>query len=373
LLLDGNAPWVRSLFSFLPGVREGRREVVSWRVCSVSSWLRCAARRSRPAPTSDSVGLTESVLLLPGWTLFGHLSTFLLSHTVARTVRRLGRPEAIVYTLPQYAGVASRFTDCLQAYYAYDAYRFYGKRWKENHINSLESEMLQHCNVIFAISSQLREDFQKLTTKPVVRSPNAASRTFIEICSNEALEPPADLLDLPGKIVGCIGQLCPLSYDWRLVEFLANRFPSVTFVFVGPMAAGYGAEQDLMDSVLGLRNVRWLGPKPHASLPRYLARFDICLSPLASNELNRRRSPLRLYDYLAGAKPILSTPLPEAYEHIPHLEIGATPSECADILNRLLTAEHWGDTPARREYILANTWETRARTLWAALRLHRRK
>jgi glycosyltransferase involved in cell wall biosynthesis len=145
---------------------------------------------------------------------------------------------------------------------------------------------------------------------------------------------------------------------------LAQSFPETTFVFVGTKMASDSASTAKMEETLQLRNLRWLGPKPHNELPRYLKRFDICLNPLAVSEYNHRRSLLRLYDYIATSSPILSTALKEALELGDLVEVVRDTEDCISKLRRLLKMRAQVDCESRKISMQKHTWEVRARDLW---------
>jgi len=49
---------------------------------------------------------------------------------------------------------------------------------------------------------------------------------------------------------------------------------------------------------------------PYVEVPKYLAAADICLLPAYNNEIMRNIVPIKIYEYLAMAKPVISTKLP---------------------------------------------------------------
>jgi hypothetical protein len=57
--------------------------------------------------------------------------------------------------------------------------------------------------------------------------------------------------------------------------------------------------------------VLWLGPRPYATLPGYLRLFDVATIPFRLNRITRATSPLKLYEYFAAGKPVVTTALPE--------------------------------------------------------------
>src|SRR5205085_10208594 len=56
-------------------------------------------------------------------------------------------------------------------------------------------------------------------------------------------------------------------------------------------------------------NIHYLGPKKYDELPGYLAGWDVALLPFARNESTRFISPTKTPEYLAGGKPVVSTPI----------------------------------------------------------------
>jgi hypothetical protein len=356
VVIDGNTSWVRSLVDFLPETR-----AFLFRSYAPTFY------KHDPLPLvrgffgwSKGAGeISERFIVVPGWTRFFRLSTLAVTHACRRLIRHIGKPDAILYTLPQYAQVAEQMSGHLNLYYAYDPYRFYD--WNTEQIAQLEQRMLNCCDASFAISKKLQQDFQKLTARSVLYSPNAVSPDFVDQLSHPSTLP-ADLAGIPRPIVVCTGQINS-TYDWNLIDALAERLSDFSFVFIGKIFDEPPDIRGRIDRIFARSNVHWLGPKPHGDLPGYLRGADICFNPLMVNEQNDRRSPLRLYDYLATDKPILSTPVAEAFEHDGHIEIGKNMEDCVAILNRLRQsgAPAAPNLAARRDYILKNTWPARAR------------
>jgi|SRR5579863_732062 len=79
--------------------------------------------------------------------------------------------------------------------------------------------------------------------------------------------------------------------------------PEIHFIFVGD-----GSEKvDLMAQARGrhLTNVTFLDPLPHERMPSALAAADICLVPMRKGSLFEGRLPLKMFEVMACARPIL--------------------------------------------------------------------
>src|SRR5688572_11340936 len=56
-----------------------------------------------------------------------------------------------------------------------------------------------------------------------------------------------------------------------------------------------------------LTNVIFTGPKKLETLPQYLAYMDVAILPFLVNDLTKSIYPLKLNEYLAAGKPVVST------------------------------------------------------------------
>ena len=58
-----------------------------------------------------------------------------------------------------------------------------------------------------------------------------------------------------------------------------------------------------------------VGTKPYETLPSYLANIDVCLIPFKINQITLASNPIKMYEYLAAGKPVVSTALPEVIQN----------------------------------------------------------
>jgi UDP-galactopyranose mutase len=67
-------------------------------------------------------------------------------------------------------------------------------------------------------------------------------------------------------------------------------------------------------------NIHYLGGKTYGELPAYLSGWDVALMPFAMNESTQFISPTKTPEYLAGGKPVVSTPVKDVVRHYGHLQ-----------------------------------------------------
>jgi UDP-galactopyranose mutase len=127
-------------------------------------------------------------------------------------------------------------------------------------------------------------------------------------------------------------------------------------------------------------NIHYLGGKTYDQLPCYLAGWDVALMPFAMNESTEFISPTKTPEYLAGGRPVVSTPIKDVVRHYGSLEgvkIASTPEEfvaaCEQALelarhpesgwlgeaDLALSASSWDTTQARMAGLIADVLGTR--------------
>jgi len=159
-------------------------------------------------------------------------------------------------------------------------------------------------------------------------------------------------------IAGYYGALAKW-FDYDLVDELARRRPDWSFVLIGPMLDDSLTGKALLDR----SNVCWTGPRDYRSLSGYLRCFDVAMIPFRINDITLATSPLKLYEYLAGGKPVVTTPMPEC-EAFPEVRIARDAEELSRALDAAL--EDGRDERFRsrlREIGRESSWSARVKAL----------
>jgi len=360
-VVDTGAPWVRSLLHAMPP----EVGIYGFRVRNAFAFPGGLRGQFQKVGRSEKVteSWNDTWVSVPSWHKAFGLSTWLVTRQVKNAIRRFGKPDAMLFTLPWYAQVAENFTGVTKAYYAHDTFRFYD--WNREKTIALEGRLLRSCHVGFGVAKQVVADLQEMASTPVHYLPMATTWLPGAGHAEGKAEAEKDFESVPKPRVGCVGQINSSAYDWELIEYLSVGFPNVHFVFIGPrFKEQSSAAANRIEAVFARSNVHWLGPKPHTHLPAYLRRFDVCINPLCVSEHNHRRSPLRLFDYLTTDRPIVSTSIAEAFNHVPHIRIAKNKEEFRRLLDEALALQEAPDLERRRDYIAANTWHARAEEFW---------
>jgi hypothetical protein len=94
---------------------------------------------------------------------------------------------------------------------------------------------------------------------------------------------------------------------------IALARPQWQLVFAGSeWDAGCAHE---LAALKALPNVHFLGLLPVEHVPQFIVSCDVCLIPYRVNDETRAISSLKLYEYLAAGRPVVSARVPAAEEH----------------------------------------------------------
>jgi|GEM_PF-6866717 len=97
--------------------------------------------------------------------------------------------------------------------------------------------------------------------------------------------------------------------DLKLLEIILTSFPDIQFVIIGEVKRD--SKSTFMALLKKFSNLHYLGLKKREVLPYYLVNALGCLNIFKQNLLTRAVNPLKIYEYTAGGKWIISTYMPE--------------------------------------------------------------
>lgn len=126
------------------------------------------------------------------------------------------------------------------------------------------------------------------------------------------MECPEDIREilLKGKlIVGYHGALAKWV-DYELLKRIASNGRYIVLLI------GYEHDDCLKKShLLEYENVYYIGPKPYQQLNHYAAFYDIAILPFVINDITLSVSPVKIFEYMALEKPVVTYALPECKKY----------------------------------------------------------
>jgi glycosyltransferase involved in cell wall biosynthesis len=285
--------------------------------------------------------ISPRTLPVPRGRLQRRLAAYLLDRQLKPAIAEAGLVDPILWTsLPTAVDMAGRLGESALVYYCGDDFSALAGVDHEV-VAERERELSGRADLILAAS-----------TERAARFPAAKTRLLphgVDVEHFSAAVPRArDLPDRP-RIAGFYGSLSEWL-DLDLLRGVIRRLPHWHFVFVG------AATVDL-SAIDRFSNVTLLGPRRYQQLPSYSRHWTVSLLPFRDNAQIRACNPLKLREYLAAGRPVVSTDFPalEPYRHL--VETAADDDAMAAAIER---AVHCPLVAQRRAAVAAETWAARA-------------
>ncbi len=165
-----------------------------------------------------------------------------------------------------------------------------------------ERKAIKNADVLMTTSTNLKKVLEADGGKNVHILPNAAQTDLFKTAQTEKFELPEELLGNTKPVVGYVGHI-GLRMDFELLTKAIKAHSDKLFLMVGP--GDYTPFTD--ENYHEYPNVVFAGPKKLAELPRYLHFMDATIIPFLKNDLTKSIYPLKMNEYLAAGKAIVTT------------------------------------------------------------------
>jgi glycosyltransferase involved in cell wall biosynthesis len=160
-----------------------------------------------------------------------------------------------------------------------------------------------------------------------------------------------ELHNISHPIAGYFGTMTG-NNDIDLLRYCAEHLPSVSFVFAGQITGGdYG-------ELLKFPNVHYLGRLPYDKIPLLCAGFDVCMLQWRMSDWIRNCNPLKLQEYMASGRPIVSIPIREIENKYSHLiSVAQTKEEYCSAIQWEIENDTSARSAARIEIARQHGWD----------------
>jgi glycosyltransferase involved in cell wall biosynthesis len=220
-------------------------------------------------------------------------------------------------------------------------------------LKDMEAKLFGSADLVFTGGHSLYEAKKKHHPKTFC-FPSSIDRAHFENARSIKFDPP-DQDSIPHPRIGFYGVIDE-RMDIDLLEKIARLRPQWNFIMIGPVVK-------INPSTLpNFHNIHYLGSKSYNELPHYLAGWDIAMIPFAHNESTRFISPTKTPEYLAGGKPVISTPIIDVirpYGNKGYVRIAGTPEEFVRVTQEELELDAEDRTEWLEkvdDYLAQNSW-----------------
>jgi glycosyltransferase involved in cell wall biosynthesis len=217
------------------------------------------------------------------------------------------------------ASVVGSFREKLVVYHVIDPYDEYfppDATRSRSLVARNQRIMLERADVVFAVSEALHRRCLEFNQNSHL-VPNGVNYPLFE-SAMRGDRLPDDVAGIPRPIVGYVGVIRP-GVDFRLLGQMADRRPDWSFMFVGPQEYLNGREG--FSALVERQNVYYLGSKPVEHIPLYVKACDVGILPYRNDGFSIYGDSLKLYEYLACGRPVVSSDMPFSRRFIPLVRI----------------------------------------------------
>ncbi len=233
-------------------------------------------------------------------------------------------------------------------------------------IGELERRICEEADLVFATSAALARKMSAMHSNVVMCANGVDFEHFNAAVPTEQCDPVSPKGNSPR--IGFVGKINE-KLDLSILDTISARRPEWTFTMVGP----FDGQPELQSATAYKRvkardNVHLLGQQPYDRIPAIVSTFDVCTIPFAVNALTEATYPLKLHEYLATGKPVVSTDLPDVRQFSDVVYIARNAREFEQMTEKALAE----DSPELQEHRIQtareNSWENRAQAILKAMR-----
>lgn len=338
-----------------------RRPTVAGR--DVSRMARRLVRGLQPPRERDGVHvLSPLVIPLHGNPTVRRLNARILPALVGRAARRLGMRRPILWGyVPQAEVLLDVLDPSLVVYHCVDDIATQ-EGIDTASFQAAEARYAGRADLVLASAPRLAERMRTLSDN-VLYAPNVADTAAFAAALDEGrIDEPLGALPHPRLVF--TGAIAEKKLDLPLLAEIARARRDWTIALVGPV--GLGDPHTDVAALEAEPNVHLLGARRYEELPAVLRGADITLIPYRASELTASIFPMKVYEYLAAGRPVVSTPLP-ALEGVAEITVADGAAAFISAIERELAE----DTPERRTARSAaaarNSWDARLEEIGTAL------
>lgn len=283
------------------------------------------------------------------------LNGWLIARQVRAAVRELGFRKPILWSFsPLHGGAVPHLDYELMIHDICEEWvNFLTRRSDKAVIQWMDRRLTRMADVAFVFSGPMLRRRSGLNPRTHVVLPAGDVEHYTKATLPET-DVPEDLAKLPRPIIGAICVVDPERFDAPLLVHMAERHPEWSIVILGPVRRGVD-----LSVVKAYANIHIMDNRPLETMPSYLKGMDVAIVPYALNDATRDIYPMKMQEYLAGGKPVVSPLLPVC-EHLSDVVyFSDSHADFVANVSRALEEDSPERIAERRAVAARNSWRNR--------------
>ena len=223
--------------------------------------------------------------------------------------------------------------------------------------NEIYEDILTDSDLVFTVSEKLYVK-AKQKNNSVYRMPNGTYPAN-ELTLDSTVP---EWFNSSKKIVGYVGQITN-RLDISIIKDILFRDNNCLLVLVGPIM-----EAEVEQELITLKNeysekLVLTGQVEHIEAISFTQFFDICIIPHIVNELTLSMDPIKLYDYLALGKPVVTTKVGGVDKFRDTIFITDN-KHFSEVIEKINTKEGKDKKEQRIQVAINNSWNKRVKEIY---------
>lgn len=215
-----------------------------------------------------------------------------------------------------------------------------------------EERLLERADIVFASSQKLKEKLLQVC-------PHKQITVVRNGCGNISAKHPQEAAGKDEYTLGYIGTISEW-FDNQVVEASLKTNTHIKYDLIGPIAKHQSIQHE---------KVIYSGVIEHAKLGEYVDNLDCLLMPFVISEIVLYVDPVKLYEYIAWGKCIVSSWYPEIARFEDYVYFYRNEQEYCDLMEALVQKGFPAKYTQEQQqaFLRENTWEARMQTVREAL------
>ncbi len=226
-------------------------------------------------------------------------------------------------------------------------------------IKEMDNGLARNARVVFAVSEALYESKKELNRNTYYMPHGVDFEHF----ANGHGRPSTPIFETTSPVIGFFGLISEDWIDFALLSHIARRHPEWSIVMIGKI----DVERDKLPA---LGNITYTGQIPFDDLPSYARLFDVAVIPFNVSGLTKHCNPLKVYEYCAAGKPVVSVDIPELRRHKGMVRISRDKEEFVRNIEECLANDAPEEVLKRIEFARKNSWEEKTDKVWDIVKKH---
>lgn len=370
---DWTEVWTRKQRFARKLARQGNRVLyvnvqASWASLGLikADWRRPVRWMGGPEPIEENLFVGTLPLAIPGYQMsfvVNAANNLFMRQVLRQWMKTLRFRSPIVWTYnPHSERLLGQLGESCVVYECVDELTASHGLVRAEVVREQERRLIDAADLVIVTHENLYRSKQPLARR-IHLIPNAAEVEHFAKASDPATRVADDIKALKRPVIGVVGTL-QYWIDFDLIRYLAEQRPAWSFALIGPR--GRLARTDKIEH---LPNVHLLGRRPYDELPSYVRGLDVCLNPYVLDDTALNCSPLKLYEYVASGRPVVSVDMPEAHKFADVIGIGRSYEDVLARLEEALKPEATSDRAiqTRMQAARGHSWNARLTEMEEAL------